>query len=464
MKYRIFFFAVLLAGLWACQPEINEFEPSKGTADFTTYVAAGNSLTAGFADGALYRSGQENGYANLLAKQMESVGRTGEFKIPYINNEDGVGTAGTMLVTKRVMGFSTDCLGNTSLAPVYANPSASQQDLAVLIGTPVSAEGPFNNLGVPGAKIGHLLAPGYGSLNPFYGRFASAPGNAIINEVVALKPSFFTLWIGNNDVLGYATSGGVGDVITPVFGNPGFGFAASLEAILATFEATATAGAIANIPDVTSVPFFTTVPYNPIVLQDQSLVDQLNAGYAQYNGAMQQFGLPYRISFALGANPMVIVDASIPVPPGYEMLKIRQINADELVLLTIPQDSIKCAYWGSQKPIPDQYILTSSEIAKITAATDAYNYTILNAAKNHNLALVDVNRVMKQIAETGLVVDGVPFTNVFVRGNGFSTDGIHLTPQGNALVANLFIDAINATYNATIPKVNVAEYNAVLLP
>lgn len=146
------------------------------------------------------------------------------------------------------------------------------------------------------------------------------------------------------------------------------------------------------------------------------------------------------------------------------MLKIRQINADELVLLTIPQDSIKCAYWGSQKPIPDQYILTSSEIAKITAATDAYNYTILNAAKNHNLALVDVNRVMKQIAETGLVVDGVPFTNVFVRGNGFSTDGIHLTPQGNALVANLFIDAINATYNATIPKVNVAEYNAVLLP
>lgn len=464
MKYKIFFFALLLAGMWACQPEINEFEPSKGTADFTTYLSAGNSLTAGYADGALYRSGQENSYANLIAMQLESVGRKGEFKIPYINSEDGVGTAGSMLVTKRVMGFSTDCLGTTSLAPVFANPNASQQDLAVLIGTPISADGPFNNIGVPGAKIGHLLAPGYGSLNPYYGRFASAPGNAIINEIAAINPTFFTLWIGNNDVLGYATSGGVGDVITPVFGTPGTGFAASLEVILASLEASATAGAIANIPDVTSIPFFTTVPYNPIVLQDQSLVDQLNAGYAQYNGAMQQFGLPYRINFSLGANPMVIVDASIPVPPGYEMLKIRQITEDELVLLTIPQDSIKCAYWGSQKPIPDQFILTATELAKISAAIEAFNYTITNAAQLHNLALVDMNGVMKQIASTGLIYDGVAFSNVFVRGNGFSTDGVHLTPQGNALVANLFIEAINSKYNASIPKVNVATFDAVLLP
>ena len=72
---------------------------------------------------------------------------------------------------------------------------------------------------------------------------------------------------------------------------------------------------------------------------------------------------------------------------------------------------------------------------------------------------------MDQAASTtGIVMDGVKFTNAFVTGNLFSTDGVHITPQGNAAVANFFIDAINTTYNASVPKANVTEYNAVLLP
>ena len=464
MKYKILLAIVAMAFLWSCQPEINEFEPTKGTADFSVYMSAGNSLTAGFADGALYRSGQENSFSVMLAQQFESVGGQSTFKIPLINSEDGVGTQGAMLRTKLVMGFSTDCLGTTSLAPVPANPNASQQELAVLLGTNIASEGPFHNIGVPGAKVTHLLAPGYASLNPFYGRIASNPGNAIIDEIALVQPTFFTLWIGNNDVLSYATAGGAADAITPVEGDPGFGFAASLEAIIATFKATATGGAIANIPNITDIPFFTTVPHNPIVLQDQALVDQLNAGYAQYNAAMEQFGLPYRINFALGANPMVIQDPTIQTPAGYEMLRIRQIEADELVLLTIPQDSIKCAFWGSQKPIPDQFVLTNNEKENISTAVTAYNQVIATAAQNHNLALVDMNAVLKKGSTTGIKMDGVLFTAEFVTGNAFSTDGIHLTPQGNALAANTFIDAINKKYNAKIPKVNVADYEAVRLP
>ncbi|MBU1369006.1 MAG: hypothetical protein KJ578_08710 [Bacteroidetes bacterium] len=464
MKYKFLISALLLAGLWSCQPEINEFEPAKGTADFTTYMSAGNSLTAGFTDGALYRSGQENSFSAMLAKQFETVGRQGAFKIPYINTETGVGTQGQALRTKFVMGFSQDCLGNTSLAPVAADPGATQQELAVLLGTSVAAEGPFHNIGVPGAKVTHLLAPGYAGLNPFYGRFASDPAFAVINEIGVVQPTFFTLWIGNNDVLGYALAGGAADAITPVEGGPGVGFAASLEAVIMTFKASATAGAIANIPDITDIPYFTTVPHNPIVLQEQALVDQLNAGYAAYNGAMEQFGLPYRINFALGANAMVIQDPSIPTPEGYEMLRIRQIEADELVLLSIPQDSLKCGFWGSQKPVPGQYILTKDEKESVESAVTAFNQVIAAAAQNHDLALVDMNKILNQGSTTGIKMDGVLFTADFVTGNAFSTDGVHLTPQGNALAANTFIDAINKKYNASIPKVNVAQYNAVVLP
>ncbi|MCK9453244.1 MAG: SGNH/GDSL hydrolase family protein [Bacteroidales bacterium] len=464
MKYKFLISAVLLGGLWSCQPEINEFEPSKGNADFTTYMTAGNSLTAGYADNALYKSAQENSFSKMLAEQMEFVGRQGSFKIPYINTEDGVGTGGGMLFTKLKMGFSTDCLGVTSLGPVRANPNATQQELAVLLGTPVADQGPFHNIGVPGAKVTHLLAPGYGSMNPYYGRFASAAGNAVIDEIALVKPTFFTLWIGNNDVLSYALAGGAADQITPLEGAPGVGFAASLEVVLMSFKATATAGAIANIPNITDIPYFTTVPFNIIALSDQAMVDQLNAGYAEYNGAMQQLGLDYRINFALGANPMVIHDPSILVPPGYEKLQIRQIKADELVLLSLPLDSIKCAYWGSLKPVPGAYVLDEKEITDIDNAVVGYNQAIKAAAEKYELAHVDMNAVLKQGSSGGIVMDGVSFSNTFVTGNAFSTDGVHLTPQGNALAANTFIDAINKKYNASIPKVNVAQYNAVVLP
>jgi hypothetical protein len=450
--------------LWSCQPEINEFEPSKGNADFSVYMTAGNSLTAGYADNALYKSGQENSFSNMLAEQMEYVGRTGSFNIPYINTEDGVGTGNGVLFTKLTMGFAQDCLGNTSLGPVRANPNASQQELAVLLGTSVAAQGPFHNIGVPGAKVTHLLAPGYGALNPFYGRFASAAGNAVIDEIALVKPTFFTLWIGNNDVLSYAIAGGAADQITPLDGAPGIGFAASLEAILMTFKATATAGAIANIPDITDIPYFTTVPHNPIALTDQTQVDQLNAAYGQYNAAMEQFGLDYRINFTVGANPMVIHDPSIAVPPGYETLQIRQIKATELVLLSIPQDSIKCAFWGTQKPVPGTFILDEKEIMDIEEAVAGYNLAIKAAAEKYDLAHADMNALMKKGSSGGFVMDGVVYTNTFVTGNAFSTDGVHLTPQGNAVAANTFIDAINKKYNASIPKVNVAQYNAVVLP
>ena len=59
-----------------------------GSADFSKYVAVGNSLTSGFSDNALFRSGQENSFPNILAKQFAEVGG-GEFKIPYTNDNLG---------------------------------------------------------------------------------------------------------------------------------------------------------------------------------------------------------------------------------------------------------------------------------------------------------------------------------------------------------------------------------------
>lgn len=45
-----------------------------GSANFAKYVSLGNSLTAGYADGALFKQGQTDSYTNILAQQFALVG------------------------------------------------------------------------------------------------------------------------------------------------------------------------------------------------------------------------------------------------------------------------------------------------------------------------------------------------------------------------------------------------------
>mgnify|MGYP002795195274 CR=1 FL=1 len=69
MKKYLKFLPLLALGFVSCEPELdNPIDEAgfytNGEADFTNYVALGNSLTAGYADGALYITGQENSYPN----------------------------------------------------------------------------------------------------------------------------------------------------------------------------------------------------------------------------------------------------------------------------------------------------------------------------------------------------------------------------------------------------------------
>ena len=63
--------------------------------------------------------------------------------------------------------------------------------------------GPFNNMGVPGAKSFHLGLEGYGNVanfpaaaNPYFIRMASSPNATVIGDAVSQNPTFFALWIG----------------------------------------------------------------------------------------------------------------------------------------------------------------------------------------------------------------------------------------------------------------------------
>lgn len=428
-----------LALFTSCDSKIDELSVSPGSANFTTFVAVGNSMTSGYADGALYNSGQKNSIPNILAGQFQMAGG-GAFVQPVVNSEYGVGYPGAS--PKLVLGYSADCKGVYSLAPVKS--TGALEPLA-----PVGYK--VNNLSIPGAKSFHLLFPGYAQYNPYYARFASSPTNMVVQEIAPLNPTFFIMYLGDNDVLSYALTGGVGDTLT----SPGF-FQTAMGAVVTTLTANGAKGAIANIGDVTSIPFFTTIPYNGLVLT-QGQADSVNM-------AMQLFQLPF--SYHAGPNPFLVADPTSPHP----LFKVRQMQPGELVLLTVPQDSLKCKGMGiidpqalRPYPIPTQYVLTADEVAKIKTATTNYNAIIKGLAQTFNLAEVDMHSKMVEL-QSGIVWDGIKMNTKFVTGGAFSLDGIHLTSRGCAVTANYFIDAINAKYGSTIPWADITKYNGVIFP
>lgn len=473
-NYKKILYILPLAFAVGCAPEFEDevkFEP--GSANFQTYVAVGNSLTAGFQSSALKRDGQENSFPAILAAQFAEIGG-GPFKQPLMAAGVGVGSSGN---AELKLDYATNCLGVSSLGPV---PSAASGQVSAL-GDNLSAQGPFNNVGVPGAKSFHLGFPGYENLNPFYKRFAVS-NETVITAAVRANPTFFSLWIGANDVLSYALAGGSGvdqkgNINPATYGvnditDPN-AFAGTYNQLVAALTANGAKGVVANIPNVTSLPYFSAVPGNGLTLT-QAQADQLNAGYAAYNAGVnslvgtqitQAQANARQISFKAGTNNFVIIDDCLADLTGINpaLVSMRQIKSDEYLVLTTPGDSLRCAGWGSQKPIPEQYALAKCEIDNITAATASFNASIKAAADANGLAFVDANKLLSEM-ESGLTYNGVTYTTTFVTGGLFSLDGFHPNKRGYAVIANEFINAINAKYGAKIRKVDPNSYEGIIFP
>jgi hypothetical protein len=287
----------------------------------------------------------------------------------------------------------------------------------------------------------------------------------MIGDAMAQNPTFFTLWIGNNDVLLYSIYGGEnsGQQVTSLST-----FQVAYGIAIDTLISKGAKGMVGNIPDITDIPYFNTVPPFGLVL-DANQAAQLNQGYAPYNVGAQAAGVP-KITFQAGPNAFVIQDNT---PPYNALGGMRQIRAGEMVLLSVPQDSLKpCTTafkpWGSQRPIPEVYVLDATEIQKVKDATKSFNDYIAGVVAEVNqdgvkIGLVDFNAIFKQFNK-GMSFDGIRMTTKFVEGGLFSLDGIHPNPRGYAAVANYYIDGINATFGSNIPRVNVSDYPGVKFP
>ncbi len=447
MKKTLVLISIVAVAFSCRKSQFDVVERTEGTADFTRYVSVGNSLTQGFQDGGLYSDGQEQSYPALIAQQMALVNTdmddflqptvygngSGYIHLEYISNELEV------IQATDVGGYAEDgtWAGWGGVGLPYNNLAISGITLDQCVAMDAT-ELTVNNAVLGGIELAFppISQPG----NPF-ARFLDFGDNPLlggtpiqyIDHVRNSNATFFTCWLGNNDILGYATSGGVSTSIDLSFiglGTIEFNtladpteFGMKYDSVLTAFNSIGAKGICATIPDVTVVPYFNTFT-----------VQSLKEDY--------------------GYNSVYIEEADGDV---------RIATDADLILLTAA-DTIELGAGSSMTQyLEHAQVLDAEEVSATQAATVAVNAKIVQSAGQFDFAVVDMYTILNDL-KPGVMYDGVEISPAYIQGAGFSLDGIHLTPKGYALVANEYINEINNHYGSNIPKLAIGEYRGIVFP
>lgn len=535
MKNKFIYLSVLAAVFASCEPEFEnsvDANYTSGDADFTSYVAIGNSLTAGYMDGTVYRTGQMNSFPNMLAQQFALVGG-GSFTQPSfaddIDNVGGLMLGGMQIGSGRLVVNTAPLLDGGGNVMYDACGNVRTQGLQPR-NLPVSVEvsnitaGAVNNMGVPGAKSFHLLSNTYGDVagvalgtaNPYFVRHASSSSATVLGDAMSLNPTFFTSWIGANDVLAYATSGGLGVDQTGNANVTSYGpnditdptaFAGVYSTIVSTLTTGGAKGVLTTIPSVTSIPYFTTVPYNPVSAELINANPQAPLLIQLYQFlAVATSGRISPLNTTAGSkNPVLINDIELadlgpqitayasgsgdPLLMAYATQlgaiygRARQATAADLVVLPASSvigtaNSSSVAPFdinGVTFPLENKWVLTNAEKTRVATATTAYNNAIVSIANANDIAVLDANALMNQLVNGLRIETGQLYTAYYFGQNPlnqncgvspivtegqvlFSLDGVHPNARGYAVIANAFISVINGYYNANLPLKYVNDY------
>ena len=381
---------VLVAGLPASAQDT-------GSADFSRFVALGDSLGAGFVSGGLVRGAQEDSVPALVARQATGM----QIAQPLVS-EPGLPALMRLV----------------SLSPLTITQLPGR-------GQPVVAP-PYQNLSVPGYRVGDAIRDrdrGPTDLASFILLNPDGPTTQL-EHALAQQPTFAIVWLGNNDVLAAATSGIVIDGVTLT---PVAQFESDYTTIVGALKNAGADLALATLPDVTSIPFVTTVP--PVVV----------------NPATQQPVL------GPDGNPIPLIGQNGPLSLGDRVL----LTATAKLAMGI---GIPAALGGTNLPLENGDYLTAAEVNTIQNRVNAFNAIIRETANQTGSALADINALLRTVATNGYNIGGITFTEDYITGGTFSLDGVHPQPLGYAVAANVFIDAINDTYDGDIEPVDLYPF------
>lgn len=400
--YHLVFILACFSIVWSCKKS-SETDPQLS---FAKYVAVGNSLTAGVSNNGLYNESIKNSYPNLIAQQMKSVGGGSFLQALFaMGQENGTG----YLKFKGYNGFIPNIVqesSNTaliSLVPPRLNKYVGENQ----------------NLGMPFMKMADIDDKNIRNFNLFFDRILADNAQSIsyLQLVEASNPTFFTCWLGNNDVLSFASSGGRIPITDKTI------FKTNLVKLLELLTKNGAKGVVANIGDITAAPAITLLTnLRPLFVSTKFYIETKK-------GVREGTSKDY----LLLPNNLSTVDIGILTAKGTKL----------------------------SEPWADNEVFDSDEVAIAQKAILELNEIISAEANIRKLAIVDaysfLNKLKIGISDNGEFVD-----SGYISGGIFSLDGAHLTAKGNAYTANEYIKAINTYYKSNIPLLDTKLYKGVV--
>lgn len=399
----------LFAGCYDNDP-LNAPDLSTSNGLMARYVSMGNSITAGFQSAGINDSTQQRSYAVLFASRANAP-----FFVPSLQGR-GCAPPFTNNVTQARVGGGT----------------ASTCDLR-------ADERLFyvSNVAVPGAT----------SLSPINNMGAGANSNALTTfilggrtQIQAMQdadPTFLTLWIGNNDVLGSLTSSG--NPGNPALVTPQDTFITRYDEILDSIEATGNPPTVLfSVADVSVIPYAsrTAIYYcltNVDVVRCQAPLPTT----------------PDPNLAGLHALGLWNVDVNCAAPAGLATL----------IPWTKALPMLAAAAGGTPQTMDcsiDALVITPPELANLQAAVTGYNAHISSAAAARGMAYLDVNAPLLALVGTG-AIPPIPDLAPALAGQSvtfgpyFSLDGVHPSTLAHQLIADSLVSKVNSFFGTNIP-------------
>jgi hypothetical protein len=383
---------------------------------FQSYVALGNSLTAGWQSGGINSITQGESYAFLFAQQAGT-----RFAIPAIQFP-GCPPPVDTFPSHRVT------------PPGY--PASTGTTCYLRVATSVTPV--INNVAVPSAATidpVSLTTTNSNALTLFI-----LGGSTQVARAAQAQPTFISMWIGNNDVLGAAVSGLLTKTIVTPPGMP-----PDTLSLGVTPQATFVKNYLADVNGLRAIPslkqgvLFAVVDVTNIPLlfhSDLLFVPEVKAGFDAAAGAVTTVDLS-----CANAVPLISFQLAGAIRAG------------------LHRPNVTCKATPTAGPYPldglygQIYVLDSVEVPAVIADVANYNAYIHAKADSLGWAFVDVNPSLLALRQAGFVPPFPDLTSpTQTFGPYFGLDGVHPSPQAHQLIAQLMIDSVNAKFGTSIPS------------
>jgi lysophospholipase L1-like esterase len=389
--------ALVFGALVACDNNTNGdiVGPTPVNPIFKSYVALGNSITAGFQSDGINDSTQKQSYALLLARSMGT-----RYAFPSLAMPGCRPPINNFLTQSRV-----------TLAGQPASTAAT-----CLFRSTSSITAALNNVAVPAITSADptVQAPIGQKSNPLE-QFILG-GESMVQRALDAHPTFATVWVGNNDVLAPAISGQPGTATNQTT------FVNNYSKIINQL--------VAGAPGIKGVLI----------------------GVVQVAGTPVMVAGPAFANPAFGAGINQATNKTVFIDPGCAT-STSLIGFP--IVAQIKAGTHPAAIFCSKQPsgLGDIFVLDAAEQAQTAAIVTGYNNYIKAKADSIGFAYYDPNPSLAAVAaKDPILATHVPNIGSATApfGQYFTLDGVHPSATAHILIANDIITVINTKYGTSL--------------